>query len=304
MKKVVFLLAILTLITQYSFAGGPWTPTKNEGIIIGNISPVIYKNYSSSTGETIDLRRRVTQVVTQGYFEMGMSNKLMLMGNLVLNYAGTSSTTFESDYFLGLSQPSTLLPPGRVFGMGNSSIGMKYRFNDNKILFAMSFQIEFPATTEKFMEGLRTGYNSWTFLPGIHLGQGYARGVYFFVEGYFGAHVADNQKQISHEYRINAEVGYEFNVPLTMAFAVHVKESLKNITRTDNLNFQQTGLYLNNQEYITWEFKFMYDINENFGFNTALAGGFRTELIARTPVISAGMYFKWKVKPYEPPVKE
>jgi hypothetical protein len=44
---------------------------------------------------------------------------------------------------------------------------------------------------------------------------------------------------------------------------------------------------------MAWSFKFSHDLSENWGWNTALAGGFRTEFIARTPVISAGFYYKW-----------
>ena len=59
MKRAIALLTLLICASTYLFAGGPWTQNKNEGIIIGNFSPVIYKNYTSSDGETIDMRRRV-----------------------------------------------------------------------------------------------------------------------------------------------------------------------------------------------------------------------------------------------------
>jgi len=44
---------------------------------------------------------------------------------------------------------------------------------------------------------------------------------------------------------------------------------------------------------MAWSFKLTHELNDNWGWNTAFAGGIRTELIARTPVISAGFYYKW-----------
>ena len=120
------------------------------------------------------------------------------------------------------------------------------------------------------------------------MGQGFQNGIYYFVEACFAA-----QLNISHVYRIKGELGYDFKKPLIMAFAVSVVESLKDKTVNESANFQQTGLYLNNQEFISWELKFIGEINDHLGMTAGFAGGFRTELIARTPVISAGVYFKW-----------
>jgi hypothetical protein len=290
MKIRVLSLLFILFSTQCLMAGGPWTQPKNEGIVIGNISPVIYRTYSSSGSGGLGMWRRVTQVSNQAYFELGLTDQLMLLGNLSLVYAGTSPKTFQTTDF------NTLLAPGRVFGMGNSSIGMKYRFTKKSFLFAMSFQVEFPGSTEKSINGLRTGYDAWTFLPGIHMGQGFSNGIYYFVEGSFGGHT-----RLSDEYRLQGEFGYHFKKPLILAVTVHVKQSLKNKTPSDSPNYQQTGLYLNDQEYISWAFKFTQELSDKFGWNTALAGGFHTELIARTPVISFGMYYKWKAKPYVAP---
>ena len=74
------------------------------------------------------------------------------------------------------------------------------------------------------------------------------------------------------------------------------KESLKNRTVVESANYTHTGLYLNNQEYIVWNFKFFYEWKENMGFLASFGGGLTTELIARTPSISGGFYYRFGQK--------
>lgn len=280
--KVILICLLALGLHLNSRAGGPWTQAKGEGIAIGNISPVIYTSYSSPSGDAVSLNRRVLDISNQIYFEIGLHDRLNLIGNANLKYVGTTQKVQEDSDF------GEVLENGRLFGMGNSVFGLKYRITNGSFLLATSFQIEFPGSSEKSLFGLRTGYDSWSFVPGIHMGQGFNNGIYYFVEAFFAA-----QLNISHVYRIKGELGYDFKKPLIMAFAVSVVESLKDKTVAESPNFAQTGLYLNNQEYISWELKFIGEINDHLGMTAGLAGGFRTELIARTPVISAGVYFKW-----------
>lgn len=278
-----FLAVALLLFSLNSFAGGPWVKEKNDGIIISSLSTVIYKSMSSSTGSGLTLPRRVSDISQQNYLEFGITNSLTLIANLELKYVGTSSKLYPTDDF-GLSILS-----GKLFGIGNSSVGFKYGITKEKFLFSLSYTTEFPNIGEKEALGLRTGAPTWGFVPGVHLGQGFDKRVYYFVEGYFVA-----RNEWSHEWRVNAEVGYTFKKPLTMALFLSARQSLNNANPEDNASFRQTGLFLNNQEFIAWNFKFMYDINDRMGLMTSLAGGFTTRLIARTPVISAGFYFQWK----------
>jgi len=216
----------------------------------------------------------------------------------MLKYVGTSSgDPFDTDDF----PMSGANPPGKAFGMGNSSIGLKYRFTDyaRNLLFSSSFSIEVPGSADKSQEGLRSGYDGWTILPGIHIGNGYANGIYFFVEGQFGARFSESDR-LSHEYRINGEIGYDFQKPLIMAIGINVRQSLNNrISESHQSAYKQTGLYLNNQEYIAWSVKFIYNFTENFGLTTALSGGATTKLIARTPVVSFGLFYNWKERVVE-----
>ncbi len=266
-----------------AFAGGPWTQQKGKGIHIAGLSEVIYQTMSSSTGSGIELPRRVTDISFQHYAEYGLTDRLTIIGNLNVKYVGSSQKTFGTNDFI------STIPSGKLFGLGNSSLGFKGLVNEKAILISASFTTEFPSLGDRTAEGLRTGYEDWSFIPQVHFGNGYTSGIYFFVEGGFVFHT-----KLSDEWRLNGEFGYRFKKrSLIMALNISVKESLKNRTVIESVNYRHTGLYLNDEEFIAWSFKFVHELSDKMGINYAFAGGFRTELIARTPVISVGFYHKF-----------
>lgn len=281
MKAIITSILVLsTFFTTY--AGGPWTPKKNHADFILTVSPVIYKSMSSIDGSGISLTRRVIDINSQLYIEYGITNSLAVIGNLNFKSVRTSSKTFPTSDFL------TVLPSDRVFGLGNSGIGLKYNFVDKKVLFSLSYTTEFPYVGDNVAAGIRTGYDTYSFVPGVHFGQGFEKSVYYFVEAFFAA-----RNNISHEWRLNTEVGYTFKKPITLALKVNLKQSLKNKTVIESPNYRYTGLYLNDEEFVAWSFNTIYKINSEWSFMAALAGGFKTKLIARTPVISAGVIWKF-----------
>jgi hypothetical protein len=290
MKLFFSLFITLIFFNSILFAGGPWTQKQGEGIVLVGVSPVIYSSMSSNGAGRINLNRRVSDITTQTYVEYGIKDKLTFIGNLSLKYVGTSKKTFDSGDFLAT------LPSGKLFGLGNITASLKYNFVNKKVLFSGSAGIETANLGSQPATGLRTGLEAWTFVPMLHFGQGFGNGIYYFVEAGYGA-----RNKFSDDWRVTGEFGYQMRKPLTLAVNISLKQSVKNRSPFDEANFRQTGLYLNNQEYMAWSFKFTHELNENWGWNTALAGGFRTEFIARTPVISAGFYYKWKPTEVEAP---
>lgn len=280
MRLLSFILFAFAISFQLH-AGGPWVEQKHSGSYFTNLNFVIYKTMSDEMGNTRDLPRRVSDIGLTNYLEYGVAKNLALFANIELKYVGSSSKTF----------PSTLnsaVPSGKLFGLGNSSLGLKYNFLNKKVLLSLSFAMEFPATSSKASTGLRTGIPSFSFVPGLHFGQGFQNGIYYYIEGFFAA-----RNNYSHEWRLNGELGYDFKRPLVMALFVNARQSLNNKIYNDNSNFINTGLFLNNQEFVAWSLKFIYEMKENMGITAALSGGATTKLIARTPVISAGFYIKW-----------
>jgi len=63
-----------------------------------------------------------------------------------------------------------------------------------------------------------------------------------------------------------------------IAILLDARQSINNGSRNDAdpglSNNLQTGLYLNDQQYFAWAFKFSYNINKRLGINLYLGGGF------------------------------
>lgn len=282
MAKKLLLICLLFSLGFGAYAGGPWTQQKRHLLLISGVSPVIYSLTSRTESGRLMLPRRVIDISWQQYMEYGITNKLTLVANINLKYVGSSQMLRKESSF------NENLAYGRLGGLGNSLIGLKYGITKKKLLFSFSGNVETYALGVQKYLGLRTGYEDWGFIPGIHLGKSFKNNTYFFMEAYYVA-----RTKLSDEWRANAEFGYTFKKPFIMAFNVSLKESLRNREVEDESNFEQTGLYLNNQEYLAWYVKFMYKKSEQFGVVASLSGGIRTERIALTPVISLGIQYKW-----------
>lgn len=286
-RQLVIILPLL-LVYQQSMAGGPWTQPKHKGIFIANVSPNIYSTISGKSGG-IALNRRVTDLTTQFYVEYGIINSLTLIANLPLKYERTGNSVRSGGDF------AQTLPASWVFGVGNASVELKVKaFHKNRFASAVSFGVETPSPWYENATGLRMGYDCWSLLPTIHLGGGITERLY--VQG--SATFAVRTNNYSHEWRAAAEIGYRLKKkPLWLAFLLQAKQSIRNGSRNDanilTSNNLQTGLYLNDEGYWAWAFKMAYNINNRLGINVALAGGITTTYIARTPAISAGVFYDW-----------
>ncbi|MDZ4846566.1 MAG: hypothetical protein SH857_13585 [Chitinophagales bacterium] len=290
-KSSSFLLLVLCLCFGYQSAnaGGPWTPQKHKGIFIASVSPNIYKNISGDSGG-LALQRRVSDITTQFYVEYGITNKLALTANFPLKYVQTGRSIEGSDDF------NDTLPAGRMAGYGNPEAELKYQFVNKKIILAGACKVEAPVTQYNNSNALRTGYDTWSFIPTVYMGHSFSSRLYIQGMAAFAFRIND----YSDEWRAAVEVGYKLKRPFWIALFLQARQSINNGSRNDadllTSNNLHTGLYMNDQQYFAWEFKFSYAFNPRLGINWALAGGLTTRYIARTPAFSFGVYYNWAEK--------
>lgn len=58
----------------------------------------------------------------------------------------------------------------------------------------------------------------------------------------------------------------------------------------------QTGLYVNNQNFVALSFKAAVPISDYVGLNLSLSGGIWANNVQQGPNIGIGVYYKWKKK--------
>lgn len=285
--RQLLLTTFLSVLLLSAHAGGPWTPGKGKGLFVFSATPIIYTSISSGDGafDGLQLHRRVTDITFQGYVEHGFSNRLAMIFNIPYKYVRTSSNlTGNGDL------PDTI-PSGSLIGMGNIEVGLKYQLlKEKKLQMAGSLTLEAGTAWDKEKEGLRTGYDTWGFVPMIHAGMSFAKRAWWQAEA--GAAIRVNNSY-SEEVRFSFEIGSGFKKPFTAAFLLQVRQSLENGDRTNSPNDFQTGLYLNNESYVAWSGKFSYNFKENFGIVWSFGGGAVTQYIARAPSITFGVMKKW-----------
>ena len=130
MKTLIGMLALMFCFSSHLKAGGPWTQKQGDGLVLVGLSPVIYNSMSSNGLGRINLYRRVTDITAQTYVEYGLKDNLTFIGNLSLKYVSSSSKTFTTDDFIAP------LPSGKLFGLGNSTVPIKYNLVNKKVLFS------------------------------------------------------------------------------------------------------------------------------------------------------------------------
>ncbi len=286
MYRLTLLLLLLICSSQFVLAGGPWTPWKNKGIFIFSTTPIVYSGYSSTAGRSqISLNRRVTELHFQAYVEYGITDELTVVGNLPFRLVRTSSSTQDGDFI-------RTLPASSQFGVGNTELEFKYKFFQKKFLITAGLRTAFPTGPYDRSKGLRLGYDAFTIYPIVYMGGSFSSRAY--LQGDAG--YAYRTNDYSGEIRINLEGGYKVKDKVWLALLIIWRESLENGSRNDLItNNAQTGLYLNDQEYIAWTIKMAVPIKSGrWGVNASIGGGAITALVARTPSISAGFYYDWQ----------
>lgn len=281
MKYLFFLL--FSVFTLNSFAGGPWLLAKKSGFLeIQTTLPVgTYNRLFLANNNFIDLNRDAIDINIQAYLEYGITDKLNLITVLPYKYITTGAAQTP------LNNP-ILLPSGKLSGLSNFKLALKYKLSDKKIKIAMSIQSSFNSTQQDLEKGLITGYGANSIGLYAHLGKSFSERFYSFVEG--GINSSSNN--FSDFYAIHYEIGYRFKPSFWGAFTLDLLESFRNGSYR-NENLRQTGFYTNNQEYFSFGIKTSYEFKNKIGFTIAAFGAFSGNYVAYLSTFSLGVYKKW-----------
>lgn len=282
-SKVLLTGAFLLLMAGVGKAGGPWTLSKKGGYfqIQATFPGYATKRLFTSSGDDLYLPRPVLDLTFQSYLEYGITDRLTMAVNVPYKYMATKDEVIEK------SEYQSLLSVGSIHGLGNASLGLKYKVFEGKWLGAVSFGTEVPSLVTDSSKGLRTGYETWTFVPTLHIGGGFDNGVYTYIDAGAGIRAGG----FSSEARILAELGKKFKEHFTLALSLDVRESFRNESR-DYENFRHTGLFVNNQEYFAYGIKAAYEKN-GFGVNFSTYGAAYGEFVAKAPFFNLGVFKKW-----------
>jgi len=268
MKRILH--AAILLATINAFGQSPWT--KKKGEFYTQLSFSTIANYNTLFGSPDKtLNGEITDNTLQFYGEYGLTYK----------------TTFIASIPLKLISHKDISNTNKT-ALGNIEIGIKHNFYNKKWLFSGQLNVEVNSGTFDVLSGIRTGYNAWTITPLLTFGKGFNS---WYVQGFTGVNIRTNN--YSSNFKIGGEIGYKPIQKLWVIANLDVTQSFNNgdvVLPTSNLS---TGLYLNDQEYVSFGLKAIGEITKNFGLTAGVGGAFSGNNVAKQGAFNIGIYHKF-----------
>lgn len=236
------LMVVLGLSSNATFAGGPWLLPQKSGFVQAQAILPAYKYQGLLMGLGLNDVQGVNRKTFNSdygiYVEYGITNRLNVMTNIPFKYVSTGELT-DSLYF------NDLLDAGSLAGLGNYGLALKYGIIDKSIKVAVSAQARFNSIRKDENKGLLTGFDGNSFGLVAHVGGSINEKSYAFFEG--GFHKYTNN--LSDIVEAKLEYGRNLGEAFTLMFTMDIRQSLENGTYS-NANFDQVGLYTNDQEWV------------------------------------------------------
>lgn len=281
-----YLLSILVLFVSFlTDAQSPWVKDKFEGYAQVGYSGI--SNYrsiydKSSSGGSRSLERTISDRTIQAYVEYGVHEKWTLLANVPLKLVSSGGLVQQT--------PTPVTSSGSLTALGNIDFGTRYQLYNGVVTAAAQVKVSARSASYQSSTGLSTGLASWAVEPMLSVGKG---GNHFYVYGYGG--VGFRTDDYSHYGRFGIEGGVDINKRVWIGAFIDAVVSFRNGNVTERTGNLQTGLYLNNQEFIGYGPKLIVEaVKDRFGINLSAGGGSNANNVAQQLSFSFGLYYKWK----------
>lgn len=278
MKKFTRLLLFFISFSIYSQS--PWT--KEKGTFYTQFSFTSIYNYDTLFGDPdYNTERKTTDNTLQFYGEYGLSNRTTLIVNLPLKLIKTKE-------LVSLTAIPALTSEGKKVSFGNIEIGIKHNFYNKDWLISGQLSVEANTSSFDAASGIKIGYDAFTFTPLFLAGKGFNTS---YLQTFIGANIRTNE--YSSNFKIGGEYGRKLGESFWLIGYLDIVKSFKNgniILPNSNLT---TGLFVNDQEYGGFGFKWIYEVNNKFGINAGFGGAFFANNLAKAPALSFGLYHKF-----------
>lgn len=278
-KHVLTLLFVFT--SFFSYSQSPWVKDFGAGYTHVSFGALLSYDqiFEGNIKNLTDLEGTISETSIQSYTDIGLGKKFGAIISLPYNIVQSS-----------LDGPtSSGRIEGKISGLGNSELGLKYNFYDKGILVTGQVSVSLPVGSQDVESGLQTGYDVMAVTPYVSVGKGFGK---FYIYGYIGHEFTNNE--YNDNLRFGIEYGRKFFSKLWTIAAFNVKEPTKKTTKLLDPRIEETRLYVNNQYFNSLSLKLIYEINEKVGVNASsnLISIRANNLPFQAP-FSLGAYLKW-----------
>ncbi|MFZ1808279.1 MAG: hypothetical protein WAU36_13700 [Cyclobacteriaceae bacterium] len=272
---------ILSICSMCAMAQSPWVAEKGKGYTqLGytNIGP--YKDLFLKDGSTYPLNNEITDQTIQAYGEYGIGSGTSLIATLPLKMLKSGRSLI----------PSTPISAGfgDITTLGNIQLAVRHNFINKIIVFSGQLLAELPTAGYDELTGLRGGLNALSIVPTLSAGFSKAK----FYE-YISAGAAIRSNDYSSEWRLSAEIGYQLIKRVYIIWVIDIVQNFENGNAIESNAQLGSGLYLNNQSYFAYGIKGIVGFTDSIGMSIAFYGAGSGNLVAKSPSINFGFYYKW-----------
>ncbi len=273
-----------------------WTKKKGELYTHLGTSFSAYSSVFNADGPAVLLPRFVTDITIDNYTEYGLFDNLMLTVHLPFRVAHTSSNLNpDAQLPLVAGGDSLAIPAATLANLGNIRLGFTYGIMQDKA-FRMAFKLNTTLKTAAYDEttGLRTGPSAWGICPLILVGYGQPR---FFASTELGYNFRSNgySGQLISNSQIGTRIKEHYYIIIMLSLLTPINPTDYDEETAGRRRLYQTGLFHNNQQYLSPGVKFGCDLNPNWSLwaGIGLGGGIADE-VGQTPGISLAIAYQLK----------
>lgn len=277
-------------------AGGPWTKKKGEGYVqfaAYAIPPI--NRLSINAYRTKFLNRSIFDATAELYAEYGLTNRFTLSASVPLKFVSSGPIQMVDSTLLSAGSfgpPGKVLDAGTLVDLGNIRLAGKYNILSKKIHLSAHALISAPTAIQAYNPNtaLRTAYPCWGFQPSLSIGYGKEK-MYTYLESGVNFRTHD----YSHQWVANFEIGWRVGKRIYLAIGLDAVLCLPGGADVPNSREEvQTGLYVNNQNFLAFTLKAILPVSDYVGLNVSLSGGLWANNVQQGPNIGLGVYYKWK----------
>ncbi len=276
MKHVAMIFLVVCSTAQ---AQSPWVAEKGKGFFqLGYTTIGPYSDLFLKDGGSYALTREVTDATIQAYGEYGLGSKTSILGAIPLKSLKTGE----------LLNPSVLPnASGSFTTLGNIQVAARHNFVTKKIVFSGQMMLELPTAGYDDPTGLRGGLDALSIVPSVSAGFGTSS-----IYGYLSTGVAIRNNDYSSDWRLGGELGYKVLNRVYVIGVIDIVQNFENGNAIESANQLQTGLYLNNQSFFAYGLKTIIGFTEHIGISGAFYGAGSGHVVAKSPSINFGVYYK------------
>jgi hypothetical protein len=284
--KPLFCTFLLTSLTGFLLAQGPWASGKGHGFAQLSFSSIRYSDVYDKNGDVKAVSRNNSDNTVQLFAETGLSKKITAKLVIPITVASYNNNRLAT---------ATVPAKASHTGLGNITGGVKYSFHFKKWLLAPGLDIGLPASKPKGQLGLRNGYENVTLLPYVSAGTSGNKWYAYLKLGY-----GITSNGYNDYANINAEGGYKVIPALFLSLVADLRLTTGPdgaFGKAEQAKFPEygfTNFYVDDQAYIGIGFKAAYQFKQSkFGISAGVYGAAAGYNVAAAPSVNTGVFYKF-----------